>query len=215
MAAVAASVDTKGGRTRRALLDAAIVQFAAAGQRGASIPAIAREVGLTPSAVYAYFPSKQALFDAAMDADAAGLIGEALPDVLSGSFDGDFARVFRRLLRGLKDHPLAYRVLSGAEGSGAERLTVLPSEIRLHAGIATALRRGQRDGTVRADIDPDVVAIGLESVVTALLISILQVGGQSDPVTSEGVIAVLDAAIRAPATPPLLTPARPQRGRRK
>jgi len=191
---------TKGARTRQAILDVAVRQLAAAGLRGTSVPAVAREVGLSASAVYAYFPTKLRLFEAAVDADVAGLVAEALPDVLEGSFDRDFAGVFARLLAALDHHPLARRILAGEEGSGAERLAMLPTEVQLRVGLATAIRRGQADGTVRADVDPDDLASGLEAVVIALLIAILQTGGRPDPGYSAGVLTVLDAAMR-PAPP--------------
>ncbi len=186
----------KGVRTRRAVLDAAITQFAAVGRRGASVSSIAREAGLTSSAVYVYFPSKQSLFEAAVDADTAALLADALPELLNGSFDGNFARVFGSLLRALPAHPLARRVLAGEEGTGTERLTQLPAELRLHTGLTQALRRGQAEGTVRRDIDPGMFATGLEAIVVALLIAILQTGGEADHGTSDGVVAVLDAALR-------------------
>ena len=192
---------TKGERTRLAILGAAIRQLAAAGLRGTSIPAVAREVGITASAVYAYFPTKQRLFEEAVDADVAGLIADALPEVLDGKFNRDFASVFTSLLAALSDHPLARRVIAGEEGTGAERLALLPSEVQLQAGIASALRQGQIDGAVRRDIDPDLMASGLEAVVIALLITILQTGGRPDPGYSLGVLEVLDASIRA-APPP-------------
>jgi AcrR family transcriptional regulator len=164
------------------------------------VPAVAREVGLTPSAVYAYFPSKQALFEAALDADAASLVGEALPDLLVGEFDGDFAGVFSRLLAALPGHPLARRVLAGVEETGVERLVHLPSEKRLLAGIDTAIRRGQAEGRVRTDIDPATIAAGLEAIVVALLASMLQIGPAiADAATTFGVIAVLEAAVLPPA----------------
>ena len=187
---------TRGERTRQAILGVAVAQFSAAGLRGASVPGIARGLGLTPSAVYAYFPTKQALFDAAVDFDVAGLIADAVPDILSGHFDGNFGRVFQRLLDALPTHALARRVLAGEETHGAERLVTLPAEIRLQGGIATALRRGQKDGTVRSDIDPELMAVGLEAIVEALLIAILQTGGAADPNISIGVLAVLHAALR-------------------
>lgn len=193
-------VDGKGARTRQAILETAVSRFASAGRRGTSIPAIARELGLSPSAVYAYFPTKQALFEAAIDEDAAALIRGALPELLAGSFDRDFSRVFRRLLRLLPAHPLARRILSGEEGCGVERLALLPSEIRLHAGLTQALRDGQEKGTVRSDIEPATVAMGLETIVVALIVSILQTGGAApDPSTESGVLAVLDASLRPPA----------------
>jgi AcrR family transcriptional regulator len=164
------------------------------------VATIAREVGITPSGVYAYFPTKQALFEAAVDADAAGLLGDALPELLGGTFDGNFGRVFSRLLRALPDHPLARRVLAGEEDTGAERLQQLPAEDRLLAGITAALQKGQAEGTVRSDVDPSTFAAGFEAIVIALLIAILQTGGDVDPAASTGVLAVLDAAIRpAPA----------------
>jgi AcrR family transcriptional regulator len=191
---------TKGARTRQAILDIAVRQLAVAGLRGTSVPAVAREAGLSASAVYAYFPTKLRLFEAAVDADVAGLVAEALPDVLEGRFDRDFAGVFARLLAALDHHPLARRILAGVEGSGAERLAMLPTEVQLRVGLATAIRRGQADGTVRADVDPDALASGLEAVVIALLIAILQTGGRPDPGYSTGVLTVLDAAMR-PAPP--------------
>ncbi len=166
------------------------------------MPTIAREAGLSPSAVYAYFPTKQVLFDTAVDTDVSGLIADAVPELLAGSFDGDFSAVFRRLLRALPAHPLARRCLAGEEDRGAERLAQLPAEARLVAGIAGALRRGQAEGMVRTDIDVDTVADGLEALVTACLMAILQTGGPADPTASRGVLAVLDAAIRPPPTRP-------------
>jgi AcrR family transcriptional regulator len=189
-------VPTKGTRTRQAVLEVAIAQFAAGGRRGTSVPGIARQLGLTSSAVYAYFPSKQTLFEAAVDADAAGLIADALPEILAGSFDGDFATVFARLLGALPAHPLARRVLAGEEGTGAERLVQLPSEQRLHSGLTQVILRGQADGTMRGNVDARLLAIGFETIVVALIIAILQTGGApTDHTTSLGVITVLDAAL--------------------
>ena len=191
-------VERKGERTRQAILDAAIAHFAVVGFRSASVPAIAREVGVSSSAVYAYFSSKTELFEEAVDADVARLISDALPELLVGRFDGDFSRVFARLLGSLEAHPLARRVLEGDEASGAERLALLPAELTLQAGIAEALRNGQADGTVRTDIEPELMAAGLEAVVIALLMSLLQVGNRVDSIHARGSLAVLEAAIRPP-----------------
>lgn len=190
--------DTKGERTRRTILEAAIRQFATMGMRSASVPAIAREVGLSPSAVYVYFETKADLFEFAVDTDVGSLIEDALPELLAGRFDGDFSAVFRKLLGSLDGHPLARRVLEGMEDTGAQRLAFLPAEVQLQGGIAQALRRGQADGTVRTDLDPDVMAAGLEAVVISLLISLLQTGGLANAAQARGAIAVLDAAIRPP-----------------
>lgn len=186
----------KGERTRKAILEAAIIQFAAVGFRSASVAAIARSVGVSSSAVYPYFASKDDLFAAAVDADVAGLIADALPDVVEGRFDGNFEGVLTRLFAALGDHPLTRRVLEGSEAGAVERLTVLPAELHLQRGIAAALSRGQRLGVVRTDIDPVVHAAGLVAVVIALLIALVQSEGQVDSQYAKGAIAVLEAAIR-------------------
>ena len=52
------------------LLELAVGRFAADGYRRTSVSDIARDADLTPAAVYAYFANKEALFQAAVDADA-------------------------------------------------------------------------------------------------------------------------------------------------
>jgi AcrR family transcriptional regulator len=53
-----------GQRTRRALLDAALDLFAEKGFFGTSLRDVATAVGVRESAIYNYFPSKDALFEA-------------------------------------------------------------------------------------------------------------------------------------------------------
>lgn len=196
LAAATTASPGKGARTRAAILGAAIDLFAAVGFRSASVPAVARAVGVSTSAVYAYFHTKGDLFAAAIDADVADLIADALPDVAEGRFDGDFQGVLVRLFGALDAHPLTRRVLEGSEAGAMERLTVLPAELRLQEGIAAALRQGQRLGVVRADIDAVTHAAGLLAVVVALLVSLVQTDGQVDSQYAKGAIAVLEAAIR-------------------
>jgi AcrR family transcriptional regulator len=56
----------EAGDTKAALLAAALKLFARNGYAGTSIRAIAREVGLSESGLYAHFDSKRAIFDAAL-----------------------------------------------------------------------------------------------------------------------------------------------------
>lgn len=90
----------KGVRTRDAILATAIEHFGTMGRAGARVPVIARSVGITPSAVYAYFPSKQALFEAAVDADVACLVEDAFPEIdrAEGEIDLDLHLLFKRLV---------------------------------------------------------------------------------------------------------------------
>src|SRR5438445_13227797 len=80
----------KGARTRRALLEAAIARFGRDGYRGTSVAEVARDARLSGTAVYAYFPNKEALFIAAVDEDAAGVIEEGLAGLSDGSDVGQW-----------------------------------------------------------------------------------------------------------------------------
>jgi AcrR family transcriptional regulator len=197
-----AETNAKGERTRRALVAAAIQRFAVDGLKGVTLTDIARMVGISPAAVYAYFPGKDALFTAAVDADAAGLIERAVPELARGRPVTDWTRLVGVLLDGLAYHPLARRVLAGLEPEQTRRLIGIPALVNLREGIARLVEAGQARGELRSDIDARLVADGLGTIILTLLIAILQTGGEPDQDRVKGVVAVLDAALKMPAQPP-------------
>jgi AcrR family transcriptional regulator len=186
----------KGERTRSRLLEIAIRRFAVEGYRRTSVSDVARDAGLTPAAVYAYFANKEALFKAAVDADAGALIDEAGPDLGTGSARDEFAARVAELVARIDDHPLARRVLAGQEPEVVGRLLDLPSLNALTATFAEQLAAGQEAGDVRADIDPAAVATGMEAIVLCLLMGFVQAGVDPGSEMAAGVAEVLDAALR-------------------
>jgi AcrR family transcriptional regulator len=60
-----------GQRTRQAILDAALALFAERGYFGTSLRDVAAAVGVRESALYNYFPGKEALFEALLAAESA------------------------------------------------------------------------------------------------------------------------------------------------
>ena len=187
----------KGERTRRRLLEIAVRRFAADGFRRTSVSDIAREAGLTPAAAYAYFPGKEGLFQAAVDADAGALIEAARSAVAEGASAREQLFLFVGELRErVDDHPLARRVLSGLEPEVAARLLTIPSLVALTAALADDLAEAQAASEIRPDVDPAEVAVGLETIVLALLMAELQTGLTVEPERQAGVLAVMDAALR-------------------
>lgn len=185
----------KGDRTRRRLLDHAITRFAADGYRRTSVSDIARDAGLTPAGAYAYFASKEALFVAAVDDDAGGLIDRARDARATQTAVIDRQLVgITALADGLAAHPLARRVLGGREPEVVARLLDLPSLRALRADIAEELRTAQGVGEVRGDLDVDDLALGVETIVLTLLMGIVQVGPPEEA-RQRGVTAVLRAAL--------------------
>ena len=187
----------KGERTRRRLLEIAVRRFAADGFRRTSVSDIAREAGLTPAAAYAYFAGKEGLFQAAVDADAGALIEAARSVAAERASAREQLFLFVGELRErVDDHPLARRVLSGLEPEVAARLVTIPSLVALTAALADDLAEAQAASEIRPDVDPAEVAVGLETIVLALLMAELQTGLTVEPERQAGVLAVMDAALR-------------------
>jgi AcrR family transcriptional regulator len=161
---------------------------------------VARDVGVTPAAVYAYFPSKEALFAAAVDADAEELVNVAanvLVDFLdSGTLPDVVIELANAVLGAMDRHPLAGRVLAGHESIGAERILDLPSLVRLRETLAVGIEYGQGQGQVRTDVDPKTMALGLESIVLNQLAASVQDGYSHE--RWQAVVAVMEAAMKPP-----------------
>jgi AcrR family transcriptional regulator len=173
-------VQTKGERTRAALVQAAIARFARDGYRGTTLSSIAEDAGISPTAVYRHFPDKDAMFEAAVDADAEGMVGLAR-DAIGADAGDDLLVLLNQLTDGLavavQDHPLVGRVLAGLDVLSPERILALPSLAHLRADLTELLRFGQDAGLVRTGLDPAVMALGLETVVLEHVAYLVTVGG--------------------------------------
>src|SRR2546425_4512922 len=56
-----------GGKSRERVVDAAVVAFGTRGYEATSLDALAAELGIRKQTILYYFPSKEALLDAAVD----------------------------------------------------------------------------------------------------------------------------------------------------
>jgi AcrR family transcriptional regulator len=85
---MARPINADGQRTRQAFLDAALALFADRGYFGTSLRDVARAVGVRESALYNYFPGKEALFEAILAADSAAKVERFSAILESPSDDG-------------------------------------------------------------------------------------------------------------------------------
>jgi AcrR family transcriptional regulator len=188
--------ETKGERTRRLLLEEAIARFGARGYRATSVSEVARSIGLTQAAAYAYFDSKEALFDAAVDSDANALLDQAISLAETTPAQQLIPMLLVGLIGGLEQHPLVRRVLGGHEPDTVPRLINLPSLARFTDLIATRVEEGQQTGEVRTDLDARMFASGAEALLLGLLMSVTQVGQTSEPRRQMGVVHLFDRVLR-------------------
>lgn len=191
-----APTETKGERTRRRLLEIAIERFGERGYRGTSVSEIARTAGVTQAAAYAYFDSKEDLFVAAVDADAAAAIDSATARVADVPAIQLVPMLLVFLLGGIDEHPLLKRVLAGHEAEALQRLVNLPSLTALAGLIAERVREAQARGEVRPDLDPEHFAHGAEAIVVSLLLSVTQVGQTTEARRQLGVLTIFDTVLR-------------------
>jgi len=190
---------SKGELTRHAILSAAIARFGRDGYRGASVADIARDAGVGGTVAYAYFPGKEALFLAAIDEDAAGVIGEGLAQIADPShLAGWRETLFFALIASVEHHPLARRVLAGLEPEVTERVLEIPALTELRKACGELIRAEQLAGSVRTDIDATSVGNGIVSIMLSLLMSIVQVGGSVASSYRDDVAAVFEAALSPP-----------------
>ena len=152
---------SEAGDTRSALLDAALLLFSRHGYAGTSIRAIAREVGLSESVLYAHFDSKRAIYEAAMASVGPGAATTALAE--PPAEPAAWIRAYAARLLEQWDTPQARQAASLVARDG-----LLHDEV-LGAGIETALthlaqvfERWMQEGLVPDDLgSPDAMAVAV------------------------------------------------------
>jgi AcrR family transcriptional regulator len=189
---------TKGERTQARILEAAVARFGTNGFRPTSVAAIARDAGVSAAAPFAYWPSKEALFDAAVDRDAHDVINELLGGIGENPEIGQWLGLVNDLMAVLARHPLARRVLAGQEPDVIDRVLELPAFHDLRALLTSLIAAGQQAGLVRGDIDAARAAIGIESITLALAMALLQLRESPNSERDAGVAEILFAAFRPP-----------------
>jgi AcrR family transcriptional regulator len=188
---------TKGERTRAKILGSAVERFGANGFRPTSVAAIARDAGVSAAAPFAYWSSKEALFDAAVDLDAHAVIDELLAGI-DPSDPSLWLTLVNRLVEILSRHPLARRVLAGQEPDVIDRVLELSAFTELRELLAALIAEEQATGITRKDLDPHRAAVGIESIVLSITMALLQLKAPPDPERELGVAEILLAAFRAP-----------------
>jgi AcrR family transcriptional regulator len=190
---------SKGEKTRQAILSAAIARFGREGYRATSVADIARDASVGGTVAYAYFPGKEALFLAAVDEDAAAVIHEGLSRVRDDATIDDWRQTLIFTLVGaVEHHPLARRLLAGLEPEVTVRVLEIPALMELRKVVAERLRTEQVTGTVRTDIDPAQMANGVVAIILSLLMSVVQLGAGATQSYAPDVAAVFEAAMAPP-----------------
>lgn len=134
----------------RAILDAASEQLAATGPAALSVRAVARELGMVSSAVYRYFPSRDALLTALL-LEAYDEVGAAVEAADAAVRRGDLRGRWRAMAHALRGwavtHPHRYALAYGTPvpGYAAPETTIGPA-IRVPGALLRALADARAAG---------------------------------------------------------------------
>jgi AcrR family transcriptional regulator len=140
------------------IVAAARAQLAEAGAQGLSLRAVARELGMVSSAVYRYFPSRDALLTTLLveGYDALGAaVEEAEAAVDRADLAGRWAAAGRSVRSWAREHPHEYALLFGSPvpGYAAPRATVDPAS-RVPRVLLGVLADAAARDAARADDGP-------------------------------------------------------------
>ena len=157
-----------GQRTRQAILDAALDLFAEKGFFGTSLRDVAATVGVRESAIYNYFPGKDALFDAILSAHQDTRL-EQLAPLADGPIDDGRAVLLRLATATLGGYvepreQKLFRILmsDGIRLAKSGRLNLYERMGHSRERLHDILRRLIKDGWLRR-ADPTTLAIAFVS----------------------------------------------------
>lgn len=147
-------------RNRALVLQAAQSAFGEGGL-GVSLDEVARRAGVGAGTVYRHFPSKEALFRAAVR-DRMRLFADAAGDLTDADDPGEvFFRFLASVVRLAAPNRALCEVLeaTGEQGPGAAEEGSAGPELEFLVALGVLLARAQQAGAVRADVDLDDVRV--------------------------------------------------------
>lgn len=153
------------------MLRAAVALFNERGYEATSVADLARELGVTKSAVFHHVSSKEELLAAALDEALDGLTR-----AVAAAADDEGASATERLratvaesVRILAAHLPAVTLLLRVRGNSEVELDALRRRREIDETLARLVQRAAAEGGVRADVDPEVVSRLLFGTVNSLV----------------------------------------------
>jgi len=194
--AVPSAVGARRGRPghdQETVLRRAVELFNRQGYEGTSMGDLARELGLTKSAIYHHVPSKSHLLEQALDEALDGLtaVVETAVEAAPGRSAYDRLRdVVAGSVEVLVAHQPAVTLLLRVRGNSDVELEALRRRRYVDARLADLVQEAVDEGSLRADVPPDLVSRLLFGMVNSL-VEWYRPGGPVDAAVLSGAIATI------------------------
>jgi AcrR family transcriptional regulator len=158
------------GHDQQAVLRVAVDLFNRQGYDATSVGDVARELGLTKSAIYHHVPSKEHLLQSAID-EALDALTAALDEVAAAA-GLDAGQRLRAAVRSsvtvLVQHLPEVTLLLRVHGNTPVEQAALARRRTIDERLAEMVRAAAREGVVRADLDPLLISRLLFGMVNSL-----------------------------------------------
>ncbi len=171
------------GYDQQTVLRRAVDLFNRQGYDATSMGDLARELGLSKSAIYHHVPGKEHLLAAALNEALDGLtvvIDEAVDRAAGTSAHSRLRTAVRRSVEVLVDHQPAVTLLLRVHGNSPVELAALARRRGLDEQLAGLVADAVAEGAVRDDMSPDLISRLLFGMVSSLA-EWYRPGGTVDP----------------------------------
>lgn len=172
--AASASAPKRGrpGYDQETVLRRAIELFNRQGYDGTSMGDLAKELGLSKSAIYHHVPSKEHLLSAALDEALDGLtaaVDSAASAAPGTSASARLRTVVQQSVEILVQHLPAVTLLLRVRGNSEIELAALKRRRAVDDKLAALVQAAVDEGALRADIPPDLISRLLFGMVNSLI----------------------------------------------
>jgi AcrR family transcriptional regulator len=205
------------GYDRQGLLDVAVATFIERGYDATSIATLAERLGLSKSAIYHHFSSKEQILAAALDEALDGLEA-ALPSaehdiavdasaatsgsVVPGNGSDGSSRRLEHVLRGavqvLVERLPYVTLLLRVRGNTATERAALARRRAFDKRVTALIEAAQQSGELRADLDPRVAERLIFGMINSIVEWYRPGGRESADRLADDVVALALTGLRAP-----------------
>jgi len=185
------------GYDRRGALEVAARLFNEHGYDATSMGMLATRLGLSKSAIYHHFASKEQLLEAALD-EALGGLEQVLdePGATEGEPIDRLTHVVRRAVEVLVERLPYVTLLLRLRGNTEVERAALERRRRFDEAVSALLRRAQTDGAVRGDVDPAIATRLVFGMINSLVEWYRPTGAEGAAELADDVLALVFDGLR-------------------
>lgn len=185
------------GYDRQGLLDIAVAAFIERGYDATSLATLADRLGLSKSAIYHHFSSKEQILAAALD-EALDALEAALPPAgHAAESSRELEQVLRAAVHVLVDRLPYVTLLLRVRGNTDTERAALARRRAFDKQVTALIAAAQRSGELRADLDPRVAERLIFGMINSIVEWYRPGGRESADSLADDVVALALTGLRA------------------